>query len=176
VPVKSLQVSIGLPFGLGSIGGTWEPGEEERQAAWEMYVELITRVSVQQLGHEEGLLREALSSLFSLFATTRQILRANGPAVAQPSKRSDLSFGIIAVAVLNQALRPFLNRWHAVLSDYETTRPEGRSSVDHERVWDQADRLRADLEELRITLKAYTEQLGEVAGVPSLIELTPLSE
>src|SRR5207244_862732 len=90
VAVKSVSVSLGLPFGLGSISGTWEPDEEERRAAWEMYVELITRIAVQELRESEGLLREALSSLYTLFGTTRQILRDHGPEVAQPSKRSEL--------------------------------------------------------------------------------------
>lgn len=42
------------------ISGTWEPDEAERRAAWELCVELITRVAVVKLGTAEGLLREAL--------------------------------------------------------------------------------------------------------------------
>jgi hypothetical protein len=47
VAVKSLSLSLGLPFGLGSTSGTWEPDEQEQKAAWEMYVELITRTSIE---------------------------------------------------------------------------------------------------------------------------------
>ncbi|WP_370135611.1 hypothetical protein [Streptacidiphilus sp. EB103A] len=63
------------------IAGTWEPNDAERRAAWELYVELVTRVSVVPLGTDEGLLREALSSLYSLFGTTREVLRRHGPEV-----------------------------------------------------------------------------------------------
>ncbi len=168
--VKSLSVSLGLPFGIGSISGTWEPDENERRAAWEMYVELVTRISVQELGPEEGFLREALTSLYSLFGTTRQILRDHGPEVAQLSKRSELSFGTIAVRVLNEALRPFLATWHPALSYHETARPENVSPIDHERAWEKAPELRAELNELRGTLRGYADLLGKVAGVPSLIE------
>ena len=38
-----------------------------------MYIELVTRIAVIELRPEEGLLREALSSLYSLFDTTRKI-------------------------------------------------------------------------------------------------------
>ena len=78
--LKTVGVKIGLPF--GSVEGTWEADEAQQQAAWEMHVELVTRISIIPLGRDEGLLREALSSFHSLFGTTREILRRNGPAVA----------------------------------------------------------------------------------------------
>jgi hypothetical protein len=72
---KQVQVKLTIPF-IGEISGTWEPDEVERRAAWELYVELVTRVAVVQLGPAEGLLREALSSLREVFGITREILRA----------------------------------------------------------------------------------------------------
>ena len=121
--IKDVTVTLGLPFGLGGISGSWSPDEEERKAAWEMYVELITRISVQELQPGEGLLGEALASLYTLFGTTRDILRRYGPGVAAPKKGSDLSFGIIAVRVLNEALRPLLAKWHPELAHHESLRP-----------------------------------------------------
>ena len=171
--LKQFQVSLGLPFNLGSIAGTWEPDEQERRAAWELYVELITRISVEELQEQEGFLREALSSLYSLFDTTRDILRRYGPEVATPKGASDLSFGQIAVTVLNLGLWPLLAKWHPDLAAYEATRPPDVSPLDHERSWDRRDDLRADLNELRGTLRAYAEQLAQVAGVPSLIVRRP---
>jgi hypothetical protein len=115
---QELRVSLGLPFGLGSISGTWGPDDAERRAAWEMYVELVTRISVEPLGPEEGLLREVLGSLYSLFGSTRDILRRYGPEVAIPKRGHELSFGSIAVTVLNRALRPC---WHAGIPSLATT-------------------------------------------------------
>jgi hypothetical protein len=46
--LTSVAVSLKLPF-LGDINGTWEPDETEQRAAWEMYVELVTRVSLVEL-------------------------------------------------------------------------------------------------------------------------------
>jgi hypothetical protein len=62
------------------------------------------RVAVVELRPDEGLLREALTSLYSLFATTRAILREHRPVVAQ----AKYSFGLLAVLILNKVLRPIL--------------------------------------------------------------------
>ena len=133
-------------------------------------MELVTRISVEPLGSEEGLLRETLGSLYSLFGSTRDILRRYGPEVAMPKRGHELSFGAIAVTILNRALRPLLARWHPELGHYESTRRSEVSPLDHERNWGRAQELRAALEELRRTLAAYAELLGTVAGVPSLVD------
>jgi hypothetical protein len=167
--LEYFDVEIGLPWGLGKIGGRWSPDKAEREAAWEMYVELITRVSVEELAPEEGLLREALASLYSLFGTTRSILRAHGPAVASPRGRATESFGSIAVVILNRVLRPLLAKWHPLLSDHESRRPEGVSQAEHERSWQpQNAELRSDLAAVRATLTDYADLLASVAGVPPI--------
>src|SRR4051812_32140476 len=164
--LTSFSVSIRLPV-IGGLSGTWAPDDAERRAAWEMYVELATRIAVVELG-AEGLLREALSSLHTLFDTTRDILRRYGPGVAQPTRDGSLSFGVIAVTVLNGAIRPVLSRWHPELLGYEATRPDGVSIVAHEREWSEAARLRQELTGLRETLLDYADLLGDVAGVSNL--------
>src|SRR6185369_2037993 len=100
-----------------------------------MYVELVTRVSIQPLGDTEGVLREALSSLHALFGETRRILRDHGPDVARPEKKKLLSFGAIAVDVLNVWLRPFLATWHPLLSTHEGQRRPGVSHYESELTW-----------------------------------------
>lgn len=169
--LTSVKVSLQLPY-IGGIEGTWQPDETEQRAAWEMYVELITRISVVELRPDEGLLREALSSLYTLFNTTRQILREHGPSVARPKSKSDLSFGYLAVAILNTVLRPVLAKWHPLLLDYENTKPSSISSVEHERHWAYSDQLRQVLNDVRGTLIDYAKILAQVAGVPSLIVQT----
>ena len=80
--LTKITASVNTPF--LKIQGSWQPDEAEQNAAWELYVELITRISVQELKPDEGLLREALSSLYQLFGETRLILRKYGPSVAKP--------------------------------------------------------------------------------------------
>lgn len=169
-PAKLKKVAVGIDFGIFKLDGTWEADEAQQKAAWEMYVELVTRVAIVDLHPEEGTLREALTSLHSLFATTRDILRRHGPSVARARKKHTLTFGYVAVAVLNRLLRPLLAKWHPLLSDYEDSREPKSSKVAHERAWDRAAELRQALAEVRPKLKAYAEALAEAAGVESLVE------
>jgi len=168
VAVEKVTAKIGLPFGLGEVGGVWTPDLAERKAAWDMYVELITRVTVADLGPDEGLLREALTSFYSLFGTTRQILKDGGPTLAQATGGA-VSFGHLAVSILNGALRPLLAKWHPLLEDHEASRPDGMSRLMWERAWDRHDELRSAIGEVRATLEAYAGVLGEVCDAKSLL-------
>jgi hypothetical protein len=158
-PARLKKVSIHLPFGIG--GAEWEADPAERRAAWSLYVELVTRVAVQPLGHDEGVLREALSSLHSLFGTTRQILREAGPDVGAARE----SVGGIAIAVLNCGLRPFLAKWHPPLQAWEVQRDPKTSPQEHERKWPEEPTVRAELDQLRKDLGQYANALATIAGV-----------
>ncbi len=166
--LTSIAVSLSLPY-IGGIQGTWIPDESEQKAAWEMYVELVTRISIIELKPNEGLLREALSSLYSLFSTTRAILRQYGPTIAQPKENGDLSFGYLAVAILNTTLRPVLAKWHPLLLQYEEMKLDTISTVEHEDQWEDAPQLRQELNQVRTILIQYADLLATVAHVPSLI-------
>jgi len=91
------------------IKGKWVADRDQQRAAWEMYVELITRISIQPFPPNEGLLWEALTSLYNLFGETRRILKTYGPGVARPMDGGSVSFGQLAVNVLNVVLRPCLD-------------------------------------------------------------------
>jgi hypothetical protein len=159
-----------VEFEFFGVKGTWVADREQQTAAWEMYVELITRIAIQPLGADEGLLREALSSLYSLFGETRRILKQHGPRVAQPLKleAGQVSFGILAVSVLNRVLRPFLARWHPLLLEYEQTKGTGVSSREHERSWSNHLELRRELDVVRSKLDRYADLLAQAAGIQKL--------
>lgn len=159
--VKATKLAIGLPFNLGQL--EFEPDETQQRAAWELYVELTTRIAVQPLGPEEGLMREALSSLYSIFGATREILRQAGPSVAQGPH----SFGPVAIEVLNKGLRPFLAKWHPLLLAHEQTRPPDVSARDHERSWEKATEFRQELARIQEQMMVYADALGIIAGVKS---------
>jgi hypothetical protein len=156
---KLTSVKVGLPFGIGE--AEWTPDSAERDAAWRLYVELVTRISVQELSEDQGSLREALSSLYSLFGTTREILKDAGPQVGARIP----SVGGLAIRVLNRGLRPFLAKWHPMLLAWEAQRPPEKSVTDHEKDWPEAKQLRADLANLRKELTTYARTLGAAAGV-----------
>ncbi|MEH2191664.1 MAG: hypothetical protein V7K98_03235 [Nostoc sp.] len=160
-PAKLKKVSVNLPFGIG--GTEWEPDSTERKAAWSLYVELVTRIAIQPLDSEQdqGLLREALSSLHSLFGTTRQILKDAGPDIGGSRE----SVGGIAIAVLNRGLRPVLSKWHPLLQAWEAQRSLDVSPKKHEQDWEKEAQFRSELELLREDLEQYAVALAVIAGV-----------
>jgi hypothetical protein len=166
---KSVDVKLDLK--VFSIGGTWEPNNVERRAAWELYVELVTRISVVPL--QDGIAREALSSLYALFGESREILRRYGPEVAEPKRDGKYNLGFLTVAMLNFAIRPVLSYWHPELQSWEAKRPATESVKAHEDSWDRIGELRAQLEQSRSVLAQYSAVLAEACGVPDLRAAIP---
>ena len=166
------KVTVHLGWGPARLSGEWRPDQAERDAAWELYVELVTRIAVAPLDPGRGVLREALTSLYQLFGVTREILRRYGPAVARAPRHGEYRFGYLAVWMLNAALRPFLSTWHPALQDWEAGRPDGSAVVSHEVGWDRATELRDELEALRRLLVQYAEILAVVCDAPELIDAT----
>ena len=107
--LTNVKLNLKLP-GFGGIEGTWEPDGAEISAVWELYVELITRAPLGEPAPHDGLAREVLTSIHSLFDTTRGILWRYRPAVARPKDGNNLSFGYLAVTMLNLVLRPVLTK------------------------------------------------------------------
>ncbi len=165
--LEKVEINLQIP-GLGGIKGIWKPNGSERKAAWELYVELITRISVVPLKEGTGLLREALNSLHSLFAITREILREHGSSVAKSKKGSTYSFGQLAVIILNYAIRPVLAKWHPELEAYEAKQPGTASVKEHEDEWERNADLRKELDDLRVILIGYSNHLAAVAQVKPL--------
>lgn len=129
----------------------WNPADPDRDAAWELYIELLTRITTQPLPEQHGDERTALDSIYSLFSITRSTIKSHG--------RDCIEFTKIAVVVLNQVIRPFTARWH---------------KISLARGFDDADTcetFRAELAELQQILLVYTRMLADMAGVEDLSEL-----
>ncbi|MBN2441557.1 MAG: hypothetical protein JXJ04_09420 [Spirochaetales bacterium] len=168
MPLENIKVNLKL--GIFDISGTWQPDAVQRKAAWELYVELVTRISFAKLKKDEGILREALSSLHKIFEITRTILKKYGPKVARPKGKSKLSFGYTAVGVLNLVLGPVLARWHPLLSAYEKLRKDTVSVYEHEQKWDKNEELRQALNDVREKLIEYIVILAKAAKVETMFE------
>lgn len=134
-----------LKISLGFLEGEFKPQDPDRYAAWDMYVELLTRVTTQYLAPDEGDETTALSSVHQLFPLTREILRKHGSGAGK--------FAMIAIPVLNQVIRPFTAKWHR-LSLAKAFDDAG-----------QRQRFRQELAELQTVLSAYTRALGALANI-----------
>ena len=125
--------------------------EADKDAAWDLYVEMLTRIVTQPLPPESGDEQAALDSVYSLAPATREILRHHG--------RASIQFSKVAVPVLNQVVRPFTAKWHraslAGAFGQETQRAQ----------------FREELESLQVELRNYNRMLAEIASVEDLTDL-----
>jgi len=156
---KLEKITLDIPFGIGTVDLI--PDQSQQKAAWSLYIELVTRIAIQPLNKDEGLIREAMSSLYSLFPTTRQILRDVGPEAGIKEN----TVGGIAIKVLNVGLRPFLAKWHPLLQEWEAKIPDGVSQKEHEKNWTKEIELRNEIEKLRKELIVYSESLAKIAQI-----------
>ena len=161
--LTNVSINLNLPW-VGGISGTWEPDESEVSAAWELYVEMVTRTPLGSVSLDEGSAREALTSIYSLFETTRGILKAYGPGIAIPKGGRKLSFGYLAVSMLNHVLRPLLTAWHPRLQDWERENP-GKLEAE----WADRREFLERLDKSREQLSQYASLFAEVADVPELL-------
>ena len=128
----------------------------DKDAAWEMYIELLTRITTQTLDPKDGDEKTALDSIYKLFEITREIIKRHG--------RDSLEFTKLAIVVLNQIIRPFTARWHKP--------PVSGAFSDSV----QRDLFRKELAELQIDLRRYTGMLGYMAGVETDLLLLEQAE
>ncbi|MEO8351936.1 MAG: hypothetical protein ABI680_09405 [Chthoniobacteraceae bacterium] len=82
---------------------SWEPNDDDRKAAAKLHTQIISRITTQRLGYLDGVEVTALTSVYTLFQSTRDI------AHEHPEARH---FDAIAWDVLNNQVRPFTAKWH----------------------------------------------------------------
>lgn len=129
----------------------FNPISDDQDAAWEMYVELVTRIITQKLEPESGDEKTALDSIYTLFATTRNVLKARG--------RNAAAFTKVAVIILNQIVRPFTAKWHKI------SLAGGFSDSK------MCAMFRQELELLQTDMRSYASLLADMAGVEDLTEI-----
>ena len=117
-----------------------------------------------------GSIREALTSLYDLFAVTRTTLKEQGPTMAEGKN----SLGLFAIDVLNLGVRPFILEWHTALSAFEeektaAQKAAGTSKADmvqvDETAWDRYDDFYRALGAFQNEMAEYVRALGVVAGI-----------
>jgi hypothetical protein len=129
----------------------WNPQEADKNAAWDMYIELLTRITTQPLADQHGDEKTALDSIYSLFPITRQIIKDNG--------RDCIEFTKIAIIILNQKIRPFTAKWHKLSLE---------GAFENE---EQCKIFRQELRDLQNILSTYSAMLADMADVEDLTKL-----
>lgn len=125
--------------------------DADKTAAWEMYIELLTRIATQPLDTEHGDEKTALESVYSLFPITRQVLKNN--------TKHCVEFAKLAIVILNQIVRPFTAKWHRLSLQGALDDPK------------ELEQFRKELDPLQVTLRKYAKMLADMAGVEDLTSL-----
>ena len=144
---KMESLSISSPF----LKMTWKPQASDQDAAWELYIELLTRITTQPLPKNHGDEKTALNSVYSIFGLTRDIIKVH--------KKDCIEFTKIAIVVLNQIIRPFTAKWHKVSVEGSFQDPQ------------TSENFRKELSELQKQLCIYSRMLADMAGVEDLTNL-----
>lgn len=140
-----------IKLNIGFAEAEFELKPDDRAAAWDLYVEMLTRIVTQPLPDEDGDEKTALDSVHSLFKTTRDILKAHGAHCVEFTK--------VAIVVLNQIVRPFTAKWHPLSL--------ANAFADQSR----RNEFRTELSALQIDLRKYTRALASMAQVEDLTGL-----
>ncbi len=145
----------GLKIKAPFLEAEWQPKDVDKDAAWELYIELLTRITTQYLEPEHGDEQTALESVHALFDLTREVIKRKG--------RHCIEFTKIAIVVLNQVIRPFTAKWHR-LSLQGAFQDK-----------DLCGQFRDELSDLQALLRTYTKMLADMADVEDLTELEETS-
>ena len=125
----------------------------DQGAAHYLLCELRTRISTQPLPYQYGVEARALESLWEIFAQARAAMKKY-PGCADFARRT--------TEMLNMVLRPTTAKWHRA-------HLEGRLNSR-----DGANEFRADLADVQVKLRAFAEELQQMAyGNSSQDALTP---
>ena len=137
-----------IDFGVVKLSG--KLSEQDRQCAWQLYTEIVTRVAVSGKRRDETsadfsgeVIAESLSSLHSFFQEARQIMKSF--PVGKLKEKNQNHLGILIHDLLADVLRPFLETWQA----------------DYRAWWEQQDRSKASWFEVQKSYPKYEELLKE---------------
>lgn len=138
--MKVKGLNIGIPYINFDIDFD---NTENQKAAWQLYIEISTRISTITLD-SKGDEREALTSIYKLFEATRTTLKEFGP--------SSIEVARVAISVLNKVIRPFTTKWHNSLCV------------------DKYGDFREELAILSNYLKNYKKTLADIANVDDFVD------
>lgn len=123
--------SFELDLGLVKLGATLR--EDDRQRAWELYTEIVTRVAVVGKRRDPScedfsgeLYSESLDSVYEFFRECRDIMRKFPVGKLKESRQEHL--GVLINRILNDVFRPFLEKWNGPFRVWWFTAKDGRGS------------------------------------------------
>jgi hypothetical protein len=169
----------GFELNLGLLKVSTEVTEEDKQCAWELYVELCTRLSMtgkqtddECTNFEGEVLAESLDSVHMFFSEARGIMRKF--PVGRLAMDSSQHLGLLINDFIVHVLRPFLEKWQ---SDYrhwwETEADKTLSPFERQKKYPHYDKFLEDWTNVRLIARRL---MNELVGAYNLTAVCDLAE
>lgn len=160
---------------LGLVKLTGDLTDNDRQCAWELYTELSTRVAVTgkpsdtECNNFDGeLYIESLNSLYNFFQEARKIMRQFPVGRISITEKDHL--GILISRMMENILRPFLEKWHVNYRHWWENNSNPRlSPFDRQSEYPNLKEFLADWSAIRWLMR---EVQKELVRIYSLIDIT----
>lgn len=161
--------NFSINLGLFKVGGDFS--DDDRQCAWELYTEIITRLAVSGRSNlsiplEEQfkgeLLIESLSSLHKFFGEIRGIMKKF--PVGKIECVDEYHLGKFICAIMNDILRPFLEKWQGDFRhwfDLESRKRQEDSPFMIQKDYPQKDVYLEDWSNLRSLMQTVAKTLAD---------------
>ena len=140
IGLKMDSFTICTPF----FGVTISQNDNNKNASWQLYVELITRVATQPLVGDRGDEESALESIYNLFNITREIIKQYG--------REAETYSMLSFCLLNMVLRPFTSKWHKIFKSGSVNKKNHKA-------------FRKELCELQVIINKFSGVLLQISKV-----------
>jgi hypothetical protein len=176
--IKKGSFSLDLKFfKLGA-----ELSEEDRQCAWELYTEIITRVAIVGKWHEpqaknfDGeIYAESLGSVYRFFQECRSIMRKFPVGKLEELDQDHL--GVLIQRILTDIFRPFLEKWQAKYRTWwdQNVRP-GKDPFALQSEFPERDAMLEDWRNVRLIMRKVALTLSKSYKLKPVIETTSLTK
>src|SRR5260370_14059630 len=130
----------------------------QRRVAWNLFVQISTRIATQPMPEDSGDDGVALTSLYELFQLTRKTISEMEPTPTATGETVET----YALDMLNSDLRPFLSKWHPRWDSFL------KSRVTSDTNWSMHTEFRVDLRQLQQQITKRARGLAEIAGVKNV--------
>jgi hypothetical protein len=153
-----------LNFGILKLSG--KLSEQDRQCAWQLYTEIVTRVAVSGKRRDATsadftgeVLVESLASLHAFFQEAREIMKSFPVGKLKEKQQSHL--GTLIHDLLADVLRPFLEKWQAHLRSWWDSQDKAEDWFELQKKYPRYDELLKDWTYLRKLMRKLEHKLRD---------------
>lgn len=165
--------SVSVNLGLLKLDGNLT--DDDRQCAWELYAELITRVAVvgkwsdtEAKNFDGEIYAESLTSLYRFFQEARSIMRKFPVGKIKAPQQDHL--GVMIQRILTDVLRPFLEKWQGnYRSWWEQEIRTGRNPFQLQQEFKERNQMLKEWQDVRLAMREAAHVICEAYKLEPVI-------